>query len=245
LAQPKLKIQISSPVEEQTLIELKDVATFTQVETDQAMLTVTLLDASNDHQEKDANTVGISTSYDLVSALGLTINDDEATPTSFLPSTPPYVRTLDVTISVHDHSPDVLIALLLTLEPSKSSIRADCFHRLNLMVQKRSAVVLELRQLALTEARETSSTTSLSSGGTENNEGTITRAGFLKNPTNNTTPEKVQTIWNGILSFYDVYFGPQSLIRNVAPIMQNYVFFALAVSWMHYRGQTLALPKPV
>jgi hypothetical protein len=215
-------------VEDKVLSTLNDVVVFRQVETVQAMLTVSVV--------VDTAVVGTSVSYDIITALGLASSDENFGPDKVLPPTSSsQEQQLSVTIPVDGN--EVSVSLVLSHEPSKSFLRADLFDRLNRSVQKRAAAVTELRQLASSQARG-------GSGGG----GTVIPAGFLnKNGPSSADgdDQDTDTLWKRLNVFYEQYLGPQSMIQVVTPVVKNYVIFFVAVGWMHYRGQALGLPKPV
>jgi hypothetical protein len=138
-------------------------------------------------------------------------------------------------------------------------LRKKLYEILNKATQRKAAAVEKLRSAAMAEQRriyqeqqmqqsQSSSETRMTPHGAPTappggGSSPAVRPGFL----NKSHPADVgkKKPWNTLWTWYDQYFGPQSLVRQVFPIARNYVTFAVAVYLMHYKGQLLALPAPV
>lgn len=143
------------------------------------------------------------------------------------------------------------VTLRLTFRPSAQDRREELYEILNRATQRKAAAVERLRSAAVAEQRRLQqqhqhqqSSSSSSPGKTmvtrSGAASPAVRAGFLNKPSreNEKKPWKVRVL-------YDKYLGPNSLARQVFPIARNYLTFAVAVYFMHTKGQLLALPAPV
>lgn len=134
--------------------------------------------------------------------------------------------------SAEDDEPVSTVSLRLTYLPSNKDRREELYEILNKTTQRKAMAVERLRKAAMTAARQTAPTsTSTSMTRSE----PAVRSGFLNKP------KQVSRL----SQFYDKHLGPNSILRQVYPVAKNYVFFVGIVTFMHFKGQMLALPPPV
>ena len=141
-----------------------------------------------------------------------------------------------------DSTPICSITLKFVYTPSKKDRREELYELLNQCSQRKSAAVEKLRQSAVAASRQqmAMSASNESSGQVvtiTSSQKAAVRAGFL-----NSKPKKEPS---KVYQLYQKYLGPQSLLRAILPIAQNYVVFGSFVIFMHLKGQLLALPAPV
>lgn len=228
-ADPKLSLQLSSPIEEAELTELHDPAepdahkvSFAGVETGQATLTVTAVDATIP--------LGSSISYDLAQLVAIDAMQPETE----------YVKELDVAILPPDEAAEseqnsdlvtnvvCTVTLQLTYQPSPKDQREELYELLNKTTQRKSKAVEQLRQAAVHASR--------SQVAVKSNKPAV-QSGFLNKST--AKPD------NFVMAWYKKNLGPGSLVRRVGPVAKNYIIFFGAVGLMHFQGQAMALPRPV
>lgn len=138
-----------------------------------------------------------------------------------------YVHDSAVKILTDEKEQMCVVHLRLTYHPSQKDRREALYEELNKASQKKASAVQALRQSAL-EASRSAVTKS-----------PTVKPGFLNK--GSAKKEEVSK-WQEL---YNRYLGPQSLLRQVVPVAKNYVIFVVAIGWMHFQGQTLALPPPV
>ena len=163
-----------------------------------------------------------------------------------------YETLLDLTIQApsldddqpQDSTPMCSITLKFVYTPSKKDRREELYELLNQCSQRKSAAVEKLRQSAVAASRQQMAMSASESGGgggqelaRASSQKAAVRAGFL-----NSKPKKEPS---KLFQLYQKYLGPQSLLRAILPIAQNYVIFGSFVVFMHLKGQLLALPAPV
>lgn len=130
-----MQLQLSSPIEEQTLSAINETVTFQDVEANQATLTVTLLDNKNNNDGKE-----------LGSSEPLEVQ-------SFLESKQPNV----VAVSIANTA---VVQLKITFERSKKDMREDLYEQLHATTQKKVQAREEWRQLESSKLTTRSSTKS-------------------------------------------------------------------------------------
>jgi hypothetical protein len=208
------------------LAEKKANATFAGVEMGQATLTVSASDTAT-------IPLGNSISYDLAELIQM----DAMQPVS------EYVNELTVAILPENDggviatdelvtSAVCTVTLKLTYRPSPKDQREELYELLNKTTQRKSKSVEKLRQMAVAAARAQAQ-----SGPAANKKPPAVQAGFLNKPT------KKQIHWS--VQWYNKHLGPASIVRTVLPIAKNYIIFFGAVGFLHFKGQMLALPRPV
>jgi hypothetical protein len=233
-AQPALKIQLSSPVEEKELNQIYDPSAgeraenttqivFHAVDTSTSTLTVSAVDADIP--------LGSSISYDLSTIIAV----DNASgnpvevelPVAILPAN---AQEGDVVTE-----PVCTLTLRLSFQPSVKDQRDQLYEKLNVETRQKAAAVEELRQVALAASRQ-----QMQQGGVVQKPPAVS-SGFL----NSRSPEKPKGVLSKMTQWYNRTLGPDSLLRRTFPIAKNYLIFFGAVGLFHFRGQHLALPPPV
>jgi hypothetical protein len=242
-ASPRLSLQLSSPVEEANISSLVDasdsskgVASFRGVETNQATLTCSVFDEDIPLGSSEPCDVAPLCKFDAMDAreeyetlLDIAVKAPE------LPADEPQPA---------DDLPICTVTLKFIYRPSTKDRREELYELLNQRSQRKTAAVEKLRQTAVAASRQQM----MSASGTSSDGGQVVtksattqkaavRAGFL-----NSKPKKEPS---KLYQIYNKYLGPQSLIRAILPIAQNYVIFGSFVAFMHFKGQLLALPAPV
>ncbi|GAX11755.1 hypothetical protein FisN_7Lh134 [Fistulifera solaris] len=232
-AQPALKIQLSSPVEEKELNQIFNPSAgegaenttqivFHAVDTSTSTLTVSVVDADIP--------LGSSISYDLSTIIAV----DNASgnpvevelPVAILPAN---AQEGDVVTE-----PVCTLTLRLSFQPSVKDQRDQLYEKLNVETRQKAAAVEELRQVALAASRQ------------QMQQGVVQKppavsSGFL----NSRSLEKPKGMVAKMTQWYNRTLGPDSLLRRTFPIAKNYLIFFGAVGLFHFRGQHLALPPPM
>jgi hypothetical protein len=137
------------------------------------------------------------------------------------------------------------VTLRLTFRPSAQDRREELYEILNRATQRKAAAVERLRSAAVAEQRRLQQQQQGASPGKTmvtrtSGASPAVRSGFLNKP----SKEDEKKPWK-VRILYEKYLGPNSLARQVFPVARNYVTFAVAVYFMHTKGQLLALPAPV
>jgi hypothetical protein len=224
-------LQLSSPVEEQTLDKLFDplaptenLALFEGVEVSQATLTVSAKDADI--------ALGASASLDVAPLCPVNATSPQAQYATELAVA--IVAATDAEESKQDEGqskvvqPTCTITLRVTYKPSAKDQREELYDLLNKASQKKVKAIDRLRQCATAVSRAAPPST----GVTE----PAVKPGFLNKK------KKEKSKWK---QWYDRTLGPQSFLRQMVPIAKNYVIFFGAMAIFHFKGQEMALPAPV
>lgn len=137
--------------------------------------------------------------------------------------------------------PICTVTLKVTYKPSPKDQKEELYELLNKTSQRKATALENLRKISMALARVGGDPSSKSSS---TNNGSLTkpavRPGFL-NKKNKKEPTKME-------KFYEQTFGPNSMLRKGLGLLvfaKDYVIFIGAVSFFHFKGQTLALPAPV
>lgn len=236
-AQPALKIQLSSPVEEMELNQIYDPAAgedaentthivFHAVDTSTSTMTVSAVDVDIP--------LGSSISYDLSTIIAV---DNAAgkpieveLPVAILPSDTENQGVVSEAVCT--------LTLRLSFQPSVKDQRDKLYEKLNVETRKKATAVEELRQVALAASRQQMQ----QGGGGVVQKSPAVSSGFLNR---SSTPEKPKGLFGKMTQWYNRTLGPDSLMRRGFPIAKNYLIFFGAVGLFHFRGQHLALPPPV
>uniref|UniRef100_A0A7S1DA58 Uncharacterized protein n=1 Tax=Cyclophora tenuis TaxID=216820 RepID=A0A7S1DA58_CYCTE len=117
-------------------------------------------------------------------------------------------------------------------KPSPKDQREELYDLLNKASQKKSKALDRLRKSATMVSRLAPSSTTITAPSARTKS---VQKGFLNK---GKKPSKM-------MQWYNRNFGPGSMIRAVVPAVKNYVIFAVAVGFFHFKGQFLALPAPV
>lgn len=133
--------------------------------------------------------------------------------------------------------PICTIILRIEFAPSRVDRRTALYERLNEASKRKALAVEELRHSAADVSRGDKSTDSSTTTITK----TGVKSGFLNKKTKK-EEKKEESIWN---RFYKKTIGPQSMFRQVFPIMKNYCLFFGIVALIHYKGEFLEIPAPV
>lgn len=218
----RLKVQLSSPIEEVVLTSTKKEAVFRAVELGQAMLSMTASDVEVP--------LGSCEAMDLAPLIQL----DAMNPST----TQAYAIEKDVAFRA-DYSdaatPPLFTATLkLVFVPSPKDQREELYEMLNKATSRKAEAVEKLRQSALAASRQNTTTVATKSP--------AVKPGFLNKGSGAGASEKKE---KGFLALVDKYFGPKSILQQVLPVAKNYVIFFAAVALFHYKGDALALPPPV
>lgn len=225
-------MQLSSPVEEQTLDKLFDplaptenLALFEGVEVSQATLTVSAKDADIE--------LGASASLDVAPLCPVDATSPQAQYATELAVA--IVASIDAEEPKQDEEqskvvqPTCTITLRVTYKPSAKDQREELYDLLNKASQKKVKAIDRLRQCATAVSRAAPPSTDVTKP--------AVKPGFL-----NTKKKKEKS---KLKQWYDRMLGPQSFMRQVMPIAKNYVIFFGAVAIFHFKGQEMALPAPV
>lgn len=244
-AKPSFTLQLSSPVEEQILMEVFDpsaptenVATFSAVEASVATLTVSAKDAEIP--------LGVSTLYEVAPLC----------PVDALSPKPSYETELAVAIVAEGAEeefkdskqeiqesesqesqegativqPICTVTLRIIYKPSTKDLREELYDLLNKASQKKAAAITNLRKSAANVSRSAPPSKTKSKS-------PAVKAGFLNKKKKE--PSKIQ-------AWYQKWLGPQSMLRaSIIPISKNYVIFFGTIALCHWKGHELALPAPV
>lgn len=221
-AELKLKLQLSSPIEEAILTTQDASTTFRAVELGQAMLSMTATDAGD-------VPLGSSEAMDLASLIQM----------DAMNASQEYSVTKDIAFRADGSDsadPAVFQATMkLDFVASPKDQREELFELLNKAAARKTQAVEKLRQSALAASRQAGA------GGAKKSSEPAVKPGFL-NKGGAATGKKEE---KGIVSLWKWYFGPQSALRRYLPIAKNYVIFFAAAAIFHYKGDALALPPPV
>lgn len=241
-AKPKVSLQLSSPVEEQTLENIFDpkapsenIAVFSGVEASVATLNVTAKDADIE--------LGVSSLYDVAPLC----------PVDAMAPKPEYVTELavaivaekaeeefkdsneDLTESVSNdvEVPICTVTLRVTYKPSSKDLKEELYDLLNKASQKKAKAIEQLRQSAVAASRAAPSELTT----TAKSRSPVVKAGFLNKKKKE--PSKLK-------AWYDRNLGPNSMLRaSIIPIGKNYIIFGTAIALFHFQGHQLAIPAPV
>lgn len=133
------------------------------------------------------------------------------------------------------------VHLDITFTPSDKDRREELYELLNQCSQRKAAAVEKLRQTAVAASRQQMASSEGEAGAAVvPSKAAAVRAGFLNSKQNKKASQPSR-----LYQWYSKYLGPDSLLRAILPVAQNYVIFAGFVAWMHSKGQLLALPAPV
>ena len=235
-AKPSFSLQLSSPVEEQTLDKLFDplaptenLALFEGVEVSQATLTVSAKDADI--------ALGVSESLDVAPLCPIDATSPQAQHTTELAVAIVAATDAEEESKEGDEEsklvqPTCTITLRVTYKPSAKDQREELYDLLNKASQKKVKAIDRLRQCASAVSRATPPSS------TDVTKQPAIQPGFL----NKKKKKKEKSKWK---LWYDRTLGPQSFVRQVMPIMKNYVIFFGAMAIFHFKGQEMALPAPV
>ena len=218
-AQVKIRLQLSSPIEEAVITTEEPTATFRSVELGQAILSMSATDADVP--------LGTATELDLAQVIQL----------DAMRAQQDYSLEKDFGFGPADDADDdaepVFVATLkIAFAPSVKDLREELYEMLNKATTRKSQAVERLRQTALAASRSAGATTARSKS-----EAAV-KAGIL-----NKTNKKEEK--SAVRALYEKYLGPGSLLRTVVPVAKNYVIFLVFVGVMHYKGDALSLPPPV
>lgn len=226
-AQPKIKIDISSPIESKDLdgssISSSSYCQFENVETGQATLTITVHDSEIHLGQSDAYEVSKFTTQ-LLDPLKFGGDHDAQ----------PITHTLSMPIVGDDKNGAAIcqVELKTSYTPSIKDRKEELYELLNKITQRKAAAVEQLRSASLAiSKRETTTATSSSS-----KKSVAVEKGFLnkkkKNASNTAAgPSKIK-IW-------------YQRVITILPVAKNYIIFVGFVAFAHFRGDTLAIPAPV
>lgn len=123
-----------------------------------------------------------------------------------------------------------------TYKPSAKDQREELYDLLNKASQKKAKALERLRTSATTISRLAPSTAMTMAAPASSSSSKAVQKGFL-----NKGAKKP----SAMMQWYNRYFGPRSLARQVFPVAKNYLIFFGVVALFHFRGQELALPPPV
>lgn len=243
-AKPKVFLQLSSPVEEQSLenifdpnVPTENIATFSGVEASVATLNVTAKDADIE--------LGVSTLYDVAPLC----------PVDAMAPKPQYVTELavaivaekaeeefkdskeDLTESASEDAevvqPICTVTLRVTYKPSSKDLKEELYDLLNKASQKKAKAIEQLRQSAVVASRAAPSGEMT----TAKSRSPAVKAGFLNKKKKE--PSKLK-------AWYDSNLGPNSMLRaSILPISKNYIIFFGTIALFHFQGHQLAIPAPV
>jgi hypothetical protein len=125
-------------------------------------------------------------------------------------------------------------------EPSTLDQKQELYELKSQNTSRREAAIDKLRKCAAALNRIKSSVAGKSSEGSSKDaaKNPAVKSGFL-----NKKEKKKQPFF--LVRWYEKTVGPESLIRQLFPILKNYILFFGTVTLMHFQGQQLALPPPV
>lgn len=235
---PKLSLQLSSPVEEASLTELFDPsledppasmkASFRGIETNQATLTLEVLDAAAAAGGVDSNRLGSAEPLDLASTLQCDAMSSKKE-YQLEPTIPVYGEEGKEKAVCH-------VTLRLIFVPSAAEKREKLYELLTVATKKKATVVDKLRKVSMQASNN-------SSGTQTTPKSPAVKAGFLNNNSNKPKMEEQQQ--NQWKVWYNTYLGPASFVRRNFSVLKNYIIFFGAVGFFHFQGHVLALPPPV
>lgn len=165
--------------------------------------------------------MGSSTTYDLAPLTKIDATQPQ----------PSYTTKLEVPIfpeGAEGEATEAVCTCMLEVvySPSKKDQREELYELMNKTSKRRAAAVQELRQVAMAAQRQA----------VVSKEPAV-KSGFL-NKGRKKEPSK-------LVAWYDRYLGPRSMVRQVVPMVKNYVLFFGVTAFLHFNGQLLALPQPV
>ncbi len=241
-AQPKLKLQLSSPIEEREVAFGGEKVTFEGVETSVATLAVDAMDLD----------IPLGAATDPIEIAPLCKIDDPKQPKD------EYVTevTVEIAAPASDEKdsetaegeakaepPVCSVTLKVTYKPSMKDQREELYDLLNKTSQKKATALSELRKRSIEKAR---------AGAASAASGPVTRAkpsvkpGFL-NKGKKEEDEDDKSLIASVKKWYKRVTGPDSLVMKTAffaVVTKDFWIFFGAVGLMHYRGNVLSLPPP-
>ena len=236
-AQPALKLQLSSPIEELALTKIFDpleptadgsVATFLDVDTSVATLTVEAKDADID--------LGSSSTLDIGEWTTTTsIKETEARVeiyASGADATAAEEKENETENAAPPPTPVCICVFKVKYQPSTKDQREELYDQLNsASLQKRKAVET-MRESALIVSRHAPPSK-------PKNKSAAVQGGFLNKGKKQKQPE------SKLMELYNKYLGPASFARHTFPVAKNYVIFFGVATFLHFKGQLFAVPAPV
>lgn len=239
-AQPKLTLQLSSPVEEAVLSGVEDAVTFSGVETGQATLSVSCHDAeiplgssaaacdvaTFTHELLDALQPAASYVTDLVVPItntgvgvGSSLESDATVTTT---------STTDSTICT--------VTLKVTYTPSVKDQREELYELIEKVSNAKAAAREDLRKAAL-ELHEFQQSKVVQKPA----KSPAVQAGFLNKGSGSSSGSGAEKNQNKPAKWKVWYERAEAIL----PIAKNYMFFLGFVVVSHFYGQNLAIPAPV
>jgi hypothetical protein len=240
-------LQLSSPIEEATIDSLAATtdndavadqgrAVFRGVETNQATLTCSVYDVDIPLGSSDPCDLAPICQVVNVMESESASSVDHVTEIS-LPIQAPTNDAID-TADASNNMPICTVHLKFVYTPSNKDRREELYDLLNQASQHKAAAVDKLRQSAVAASRQQLTNGSSNVVSKPSSNQAAVRAGFLNKPKNKQPVSRV-------MQLYRTYLGPESLLRTLLPMAQNYLIFGGFVVAMHFRGHLLALPAPV
>lgn len=262
-AQPKLILQLSSPVEEASLTEIFDpnnvdaapegsLAVFKAVETAVATLTVSAADADI--------SLGSSAPHDLgplctINAMDIKEKYETDLPVAIVSGDQQVEGKVQAGEVIGDTKgeeaadneekgtavakivqPICTLTLRVTYKPSPKDRREELYEILNKTSQRKANALENLRKISMKMAEKSPSTKASAQNALTK---PSIKPGFLNQKKKE--PTKMEKLYQRTL-------GPNSILRKGLGLLifaKDYVIFIGAVSFFHFRGQVLALPAPV
>lgn len=231
-AEPKLTLQLSSPVEEAILTEVNGAVSFSGVETGQATLSVTAV------VDADVPLGSSQTAYDVATFTHELI--DVLQPLAFyetelvVPITANTTTTTDAPTTT-DAVVLCTVTLKLTYTPSIKDQREELYELIEKISKQKAAAREDLRKASL-DLHQLQLTTTTPGNSSKPTQKPAVQAGFLNKKsvaiTQPQAPPPAWKIWYERGTFY-------------WPLAKNYLLFLGFVAFSHFKGQNLAIPAPV
>ena len=144
------------------------------------------------------------------------------------------------------------VTLRIAYYPSAEDRRDALYDRLNEVSKRKVAAIEDLRRSAgiVNRARASAEEATSGSGSGGGGGGPAVKSGFLNKTSKGAAvpsssgdnKSSSPPFWK---RWYDRTIGPRSMLWVVGPVAMNYVLFAGASLFLHYKGDLLALPPPV
>ena len=274
VAPNSFKVHLSSPIEERTITKLFDpldptseggIATFEQLETSNALLTIEAFSSAG--EDGELLKIGTSAAHDLL-PLCQDIDENGEKKTSKVDiaiiSEPSPEATEKPAVEKKD-SDEWEDAMDEQMNEDADETKEDATRpptndtKLQLPIctlsvqleytpsddDKRDSLYEKLNEVskrkaaAIEKLRQSAAVINRKGGTAPAAKGNVVKAGFL----NKSKPEpKAVPFWK---RWYEKTIGPKSMMWIVGPIAKNYVIFIGCSLFFHYKGDLLALPPPV
>eukprot|EP00557_Chaetoceros_sp_GSL56_P009491 CAMPEP_0176490102 /NCGR_PEP_ID=MMETSP0200_2-20121128/7683_1 /TAXON_ID=947934 /ORGANISM="Chaetoceros sp., Strain GSL56" /LENGTH=421 /DNA_ID=CAMNT_0017887369 /DNA_START=60 /DNA_END=1325 /DNA_ORIENTATION=- len=186
-----------------------------------------------DDEEKEENTEQATTPESATEEQAETSPDDEKKTNTVDNDSNKKVPLLLPTCTVH---------FRVEYNSSIQEQKDELYKLLDKASKKKAVAVDQLRKSASALNRASNSPGDGAAGVVAKKQEKAIKPGFLKKSAGSDAAVKKEFF---LKRWYRNTLGPDSLLRNVFPIVKNYILFFGGVALMHFQGQQLALPPPV